>query len=161
MLICMCWGLSFLSVPLVINLPNKLIWNTSNSVPRGLYWATNEASSRGDIAVVRLPFHLRKQADERNYLPISLPLLKPVAALHGDKICRISKTVFINGKATAVALERDQKGRSLPTWRGCFQLSFHEIFLLSDHQNSFDGRYFGTIDIKNIQGIAKPIWVWK
>ncbi|MEP3475448.1 MAG: S26 family signal peptidase [Hyphomicrobiales bacterium] len=156
----MCWGLSFLSVPLVINLPNKLIWNTSNSAPRGLYWAKNEAPSRGDIVIVRLPFYLRKQADERNYLPISLPLLKPVAALNGDKICRISKTVFINGKAAAVALQRDQKGRSLLSWSGCFQLSLHEIFLLSDYQNSFDGRYFGKINIKNIQGIAKPIWIW-
>ena len=154
-------GLSFLSVPLIINLPSKLIWNVSNSVPRGLYWVTDETPFHGDIAVVRLPFHVRKQASELKILPMNVLLLKPVAALQDDEICRLGDVVLINKEAVSVALKHDQQGQKLPQWQGCFTLKRDEFFLLSDHQNSFDGRYFGTIKHQNIEGMAKPLWIWK
>ena len=157
----MFWALSFLGIPMIINLPSKLIWNASNSVPRGLYWVTDEAPFHGDIAVVRLPFHARKQAYELGILPINIPLLKPVAALQGDEICRLGDVVLINKEAVSVALKYDQQGQKLPQWQGCFTLKRDEFFLLSDHQNSFDSRYFGTINRQNIEGMAKPLWVWK
>ena len=157
----MFWALIFLSVPLIINLPSKLIWNASNSVPRGLYRVTNEALTHGKIAVVRLPFHIRKQVHELGVLPMNVLLLKPVAALQGDEICRLGDVVLINKEAVSVALKHDQKGQKLPQWQGCFTIKRGEFFLLSDHQNSFDGRYFGTINRQNIEGVAKPLWVWK
>ena len=155
----MCWGVCLLGIPMIINLPSKLIWNASNSVPRGLYWVTNEALTHGKIAVVRLPFHIRKQVHELGVLPMNVLLLKPVAALQGDEICRLGDVVLINKEAVSVTLKRDQKGQKLPQWQGCFVLKTNEFFLLSDHQNSFDSRYFGTINRQNIEGMAKSIWV--
>ena len=157
----MFWALCFLGVPMIMKLPRKLIWNISNSVPRGLYWVTNEVPSHGKIAVVRLPFYVRKQAHEFRILPVNIPLLKPAAAVQGDEICRLGDVVLINKEAVSVALKHDQKGQKLPQWQGCFVLKRDEFFLLSDHQNPFDGRYFGTINRQNIEGVAKPLWVWK
>jgi len=31
--------------------------------------------------------------------------------------------------------------------------------LLTDHPNSFDGRYFGVTQTTNLLGVAKPIWI--
>ena len=122
---------------------------------------TDEALTHGKIAVVRLPFHVRKQVHELGVLPMNVLLLKPVAALQGDEVCRLGDVILINKEAVSVALKYDQKGQKLPQWQGCFVLKRDEFFLSSDHQNSFDGRYFGTINRQNIEGVAKPLWVWK
>jgi len=34
-----------------------------------------------------------------------------------------------------------------------------EIFLLNNHPNSFDGRYFGAIESQYVIGVATPLWV--
>lgn len=160
-LVCMFLGVCMLGIPLIINLPSKLICNASNSVPRGLYGVVNEVPSHGKTVVVRLPFHVRKQAHELGILPVNIPLLKPIAALQNDEICRFGHVIFINKEAVSVALKYDQKGRKLPQWQGCFVLQSDEFFLLSDHKTSFDSRYFGTINRQNIEGVAKQLWVWK
>jgi conjugative transfer signal peptidase TraF len=139
-------------------MPKKIIWNASPSVPIGLYWIKNDEFKISDIVVVELPEPFKSMADERGYLPKNVPALKRVRAVSGDTICRFERKTFINGEVVSVAQLRDYRGLKLPEWSGCKCLKPDEVFLLTNHPKSFDGRYTGPVDRKIITGIAVPIW---
>jgi conjugative transfer signal peptidase TraF len=138
----------------------KLIWNASASVPIGLY-AMHPAGALhiGELLVVAPPEPLATFLDERHYLPKSVPLLKHVAALPGQTVCRTRGTITVDGIVVGVALGRDHLGRLLPTWQGCRALTAGEVFLMNRLANaSLDGRYFGPLPTTTIVGRADPIW---
>lgn len=144
-----------LGVAAVATLPKKLVYNPSESAPVGFYWIDQEPISRGDYVYVRAPERGRDLVIERGYLPPDVALLKRVVGLDGDRICRDGTDISINGKVVASALERDRLGRTLPCWNGCRVLNDAEVFLLQDHPQSFDGRYFGPLDRRLIIGRAR------
>lgn len=139
----------------------SLIWNASASVPVGLYRVSPARTlSVGDIVVVRPPEKLAGYLDRRQYLPRGVPLLKHVAGLPGEVICRRGAHVTIDGTLVGDALPRDRRGRSLPQWQGCLTLAIDQVFLLNaDRPDSFDGRYFGPLPLNTIAGRAAPIWL--
>ena len=65
--------------------------------------------------------------------------------------------ILINDRLVSVAVERDSLGRPLPVWTGCQRLGTDEVFLLTPHPASLDGRYFGPTHQKNLDGIAIPV----
>lgn len=138
----------------------RLIWNASASVPVGLYRVRQvEQLKVGEIVAVRLPFSTRRLAAERAYLPSWTPLLKPVAAVAGDQVCAIAVTIFVNGKAIAERMNVDRRGRSLPSWKGCIRLRAGEVFVLGTARpDSFDGRYFGPTQVRDVIGTARLLW---
>ena len=46
----------------------------------------------------------------------------------------------------------------MPRWTGCRRLSGGEYFLLMDSPLSFDGRYFGVTQRKDLVGRAVLLW---
>ena len=139
----------------------KLIWNASASVPIGLYAVHPAGTLRtGELLVVTPPELLATFLDERRYLPKGIPLLKHIAALPGQTVCRMGDTISIDGTAVGAALDRDHLGRSLPVWQGCRVIAAGEIFLMNRQSvASLDGRYFGPLPIMTIVGRADPIWI--
>src|SRR5882757_264443 len=98
----------------------KLIWNASASVPIGLYAVTPTDVHRvGDLVVVRPPEALAAFLETRGYLARSVPLLKHIAALPGQEVCRTGRTITVNRVTMGLALDRDHLGRILPGWEGC------------------------------------------
>lgn len=85
------------------------------------------------------------------------PLVKRVAALEGDEVCRRAFSVYINGQATAQARASDSAGRTLPNWQGCRRLGPGDVLLLGDHPQSVDGRYFGIQDKARIAGSLRRL----
>lgn len=140
--------------------PLKLLWNASASAPLGLYWIVPASEiARGDLLVIRPPQPLAILLAERGYLPLGVPLLKPAAALSGQRVCRTGGAILIDGKALAHALARDRHGRDLPVWRGCRTIAPGEVFLLNPARpDSLDGRYFGPVAATTIVGRARPLW---
>lgn len=137
-----------------------LIWNASPSAPIGLY-AVQPPGKLGvpDLVVVSPPEQLASWLAERGYLPKGATLIKRVAGLPGQKICRDGFALTIDGIPMAEAQERDRAGRPLPQWRGCFVLRPGEIFLLNwDAPASLDGRYFGAFPVSAAIGRASPLW---
>jgi conjugative transfer signal peptidase TraF len=139
-------------------LPTKMVWNTSVSVPTGLYTIKNRPPVRGDLVLVRLPEHARELAGQRSYLPTDIPALKRVAALDGDIVCRFGRAVSANGETVAIARMNDGFAFIMPLWSGCVKLNDGQVFLLSHHPKSFDGRYFGVTDMAEVMGVAAPLW---
>lgn len=143
-----------LAVASVVSLPKKLIYNASASAPIGFYWIDQRPILRGDYVYVRVPERVRKLVIERGYLPPDVPLVKRVVGLRGDRICRQFGTISVNGSIVAMAKKRDGQGREMPDWHGCHVITEHTVFLLQDHPQSFDGRYFGPVDRRLIIGRA-------
>ncbi len=54
--------------------------------------------------------------DLNGYLPIGIPMLKPVLALQGQMVCRKGLTIFVDGIDMGNALSRESRGRPLPVW---------------------------------------------
>ena len=135
------------------------VWNASESVPIGLY----RLRPSGQIAIhglvaVRPHKRLRRFLSEGNYLPLDAPMLKRVAALGGQIVCREGALVMIDGNVAGVAQERDKRERPLPAWQGCRVLSEDEFFPLNAAPNSLDGRYFGPLPRSAIVGRAVLLW---
>lgn len=136
-----------------------LVWNVTPSAPVGLYVVTPDIGAvRGALVVARLPKRWRRLAAARGYIPANVPLVKHVAAISGDRVCAARGTVTINGRFAARALPHDRHGRPLPAWHGCVTLGRHQMFLLSEAKDSFDGRYFGNIESSLLIGRARLLW---
>lgn len=141
-------------------LSRLLVWNMTASVPTGLYLVRGTGALRiGERVAIDPPMDLRHYLAARGYLPPRMPLLKEVAALGGDTVCRHGRAVSIGGKQVATARPADSRGRRLPVWSGCRTLEADEIFVLGARSpDSFDGRYFGPLPTSSILGRASPVW---
>ncbi|SLK08786.1 S26 family signal peptidase [Novosphingobium mathurense] len=154
-------GLLGLALGTTIVLPPRpiLVWNASASAPVGLYGVdAGAAVALGDIVIARAPEPFRSFAARRHYLPANVPLVKRVVAVAGDSVCAPGRIVRVNGRSAAARRSFDGQGRALPWWRGCRTLRDGELFLLMDHPDSFDGRYFGPVARGAVIGRARPLW---
>lgn len=137
-----------------------LLWNASASAPVGLYGVGPGTDVRpGSWVVAWPPSRARRLAAERGYLPFDVPLVKPVAAAAGDRLCAIGEAIFVNGRLIGRRGRVDRAGRRLPDWTGCVLLAEDELFLMSPSGASFDGRYFGVTRRSDVIGEAWPLWL--
>ena len=134
-----------------------LVYNGSQSVPIGLYSIDHSRPSRGDLVLVRPWPELAGLLARHDILPTGVPLLKTVAALTDDNVCRQGSAIRINGVLAAEILDSDARGQALSGWSSCRNLVRGELFLLQPHPRSFDSRYFGPALSCDVIGIARPI----
>jgi conjugative transfer signal peptidase TraF len=147
----------------------RLTYNPSDSVAVGWYrvdplvhraGALRLPLSVGSIVLVPPSAQAAALAARRGYLPIGIPLLKPVAAVAPQKVCIVGRSVRIDGVRVATILPADHLGRPLPHWWQCRRLRPGELFLLSTtNPASFDSRYFGPVRASAVLGVAHPIWL--
>jgi conjugative transfer signal peptidase TraF len=137
-----------------------VLWNASASVPKGLYrLAGNAAIQRGDLVAIQPPPTLARWLAVRRALPLHTPLLKHVAALSPQIVCRFDGEIWIGGRAVAIARTYDRYGRPLPAWRGCHAVPYGDVFLLNAAADSLDSRYFQSIPLSGLLGRAQPLWL--
>lgn len=139
-------------------------------MPIGMYQVDQKTVSRGDLVEVCLPEHIAKFAFERNYLSAGRcangiePVIKQVVGMQSNVVNVQSNGVSINYKRLphSQIFSKDRKGRTLfSVLRGQFILKPNEVFLYGTSDvYSFDSRYFGAIDVKYIQSVLKPVWVF-
>lgn len=151
-----------LGLPIVAKPLPRLVYNGSASAPLGLYrLVPADHIARGDLVLAHLPEVAARLAADRRYLPLSVPVVKRIAALAGDFVCADSGIVVINDRLAAATLAMDREGRPLPAWHGCRPLAPSEVFLLMPNvPASFDGRYFGSIPRAAIIGRLVPLCTW-
>ena len=64
----------------------------------------------------------------------------------------------MRGIHVAEALDSDSLGREMPVWQGCKVLEADEVFLVSSHPRSIDGRYFGPTKAGDLAGVVVLLW---
>ena len=155
-------GIAALAWPSVHTPIARIIYNPSDSVPRGWYRiGPADSLHAGSIVLTRLPADAAALAAQRGYLPERIALLKRIGAMEPQQVCIEGRTVRIDGVAVATALKADRRGRLLPVWQQCRALRDGELFLLSTtNPASFDSRYFGPVAVSAVIGSAQPLWTW-
>ena len=145
---------------LTVPVSRYAVWNATASVPTGLYAIRGKQSLHvGERVAILPPPTLRRLLAERGYLPTGIPLLKRIAAVSGQRVCRFSHGVTIDDTYVGAARARDRLGRPLPTWSGCRTLRSGELFVMNPAApDSFDGRYFGVLRMTDVIGRATPVW---
>src|SRR3546814_1941884 len=108
----------------VVSFAPKLIWNASASTPIGL----DAIGAPGplevtDLVAVRPPEPLAAFLSDGGYLPRGVPLMKHVAALPGQRVCRNGTAITVDGIAMGDALDHDRRGRPLPIDRKSTRLN--------------------------------------
>ncbi len=149
--------------------------NRTNSLPRGVYWAVEKTPEKGDIvAFWPRDTAAMREARRRGYI---LPgvynstagegyglLLKRLMAVSGDVVSITDDGVEINGALVPNTrpLDADNIGDPLPRLRfDGYRLGEDEVLLVSDHlPRSFDGRYFGVQERRQIVETVVPVWTW-
>lgn len=139
------------------------IWNSSASVPVGLYRVRPAGSHHvTELVAVRPPAPLASYLDLNGYLPTGVPMLKRVLAFPGQTVCRNGHTISVDGIEMGEARERDGRGRPLPFWEGCDVVEDGRLFLMNwQAADSFDGRYFGMTPATAVIGRVLPVWTWE
>lgn len=149
-----------IAITATVAMPRRIIWNASASVPLGLYAIQDVNQFRvGDLLVATPPPEIEEFLARGRYVPAGVPLIKHVAALPEQTICRIGHTIVVDMRVVGQARTFDSKDRPLPYWQGCLTLGSQQIFLMNAAvSDSLDGRYFGPFERNDIVGRAVPIW---
>ncbi|MEO1200490.1 MAG: S26 family signal peptidase [Pseudomonadota bacterium] len=162
---CIWAGIAFITVVAIavstaIDMPTVLLWNASPSAPIGLYRLQSiDHLEPRDLVAVAAPDPIATFIAERGYLPPDIPLLKHVAGLPGQIVCRHRRSITVDGISLGEAQHNDNLGRPMPVWRDCRRVTSDEVFLMNpDAENSLDGRYFGPIPRNAVLAEAIPIW---
>ena len=158
-------GIAFITVSATalstaVDLPSVLLWNASSSVSMGLYHLQSvDHLGPRDLVAVAAPEQIAAFIAERGYLPPDIPLLKHVAGLPGQIVCRLGRSISVDGVSLGQAQHTDSRARPMPVWQGCRRITYDEVFLMNpEAENSLDGRYFGPISRNALLAEAIPIW---
>jgi len=143
----------------------RVIWNATASVPVGLYGVRpTQHFAVNDIVIAIPPEPWAHILAERRLLPHGIPLIKKIAAVARQTVCRIGLLVLVDGVVIGNARATDTCGRSLPVWQGCgcATIQNNHLFLMNTNEPaSFDGRYFGPVPTSSIEGRAIPLRTFK
>ena len=155
-------GIAALAWPSLHTSAARIVYNPTDSVPRGWYRIGPADSLQvGSIVLARLPTPAAVLAAQRGYLPTGVPLLKRIGAVAPQRVCIDGASVRIDDVAVAAVMRSDGHGRPLSAWQQCRCLTHGELFLFSNtNPASFDSRYFGPIRASDVVGRAQPIWTW-
>lgn len=88
------------------------------------------------------------------------PLVKIAAAVAGDKVEVGAKGIFINGKkwGDLNPYVLGKTGRTVASVSRSYVVAEGQVLLLGTLPRSYDGRYFGPVDIRQVSGRAWPVW---
>jgi conjugative transfer signal peptidase TraF len=145
-----------------------LRFNTSGSLPRGLYRLTGATPRRFALVLVCPPPAAAALARRRRYLPAgpcaegTRPLGKLLLAVPGDLIEVSAAGLEVAGRLAPFSrpLAADAAGRPLPrTAFGRRRLAPGEVWVYAPHPRSFDSRYFGPVPAASLRGTLVPVWV--
>jgi signal peptidase I len=107
---------------------------------------------RRDIIVFRSPEDPRKD------------LIKRVIAVEGDSIEERNKEIFVNGKPAdePYVLHTDSFLEDPRDDFGPYVVPRGKLFAMGDNRDvSYDSRYFGFVDVKDVEGKASLLyWSW-
>lgn len=141
--------------------------NTTKSIPIGIYLTSNENIEIGSFVLFCPPDNdIFLAAKKRNYITSGFCegdygyMMKQVVGQCGDNINITNEGLFVNGQIIphSKLIEKDLDGNSLPVYSKSYFLKENEVLLMSNvSDTSFDGRYFGPINKKQILTVVNPL----
>lgn len=84
--------------------------------------------------------------------------VKKAVCLPGEDLASAGQAFFCNGMFFATALDRDSKGKVLQKFKYSGIVPQNMYFVIGDHAESFDSRYWGFVDRQWIIGRVYPLF---
>ena len=152
----------FLAIPGFI-LPSKLVFSFGNSVKYKLFWKVSQDElSYDDYVVVKMP--------KEDPFAKGVNIVKRAGCLAGDELLIKRKDYYCIKKGEkepvflGMAKERAKNGMKVNQFNPCgneecrIKVPEGYLFVIGDHKDSYDSRYFGWIPYERIITVAKPIF---
>ena len=145
--------------------------NTTKSIPLGIYIKDKAVYKKGDYVIFCPPENdFMKEARSRGYIGKGFcpgeygKMMKQVVAIEGDIVSFSDKGISVNQKNLAFSEPKkiDMHGRILSHFQyQTIKLHINEVLLMTNNNElSFDGRYFGPINIRQIESVIRSLWTW-
>ena len=145
--------------------------NLSNSMPIGFYRLyPGKLPQRGDWVSVCLQNPVAHQALQQGHVhpgrcPTGVePLIKAVIATPQDHVI-VSKRVVLVGDSVYISpvqrFDRQQQRLTPYADRAMLIHGGYWLYGINNPKYSWDSRYFGPVDSVAIQGVVKPLLIWK
>lgn len=83
--------------------------------------------------------------------------IKKAACVEGETLQVVYKSYYCSGVYMGVAKEQTPSGKKLTNFMYDGQIPKGKLFVTGSHEDSYDSRYFGFIDKKDIKHIVYPI----
>ena len=143
--------------------------NITSSLPRGFYIVSESPSANliefcpeGEASTISIE---RRYRTPGGSCPDGgSPLLKPIAAVFGDRVEVTSHGIQVNGKLIPNSLGqlKDHRGRTLKPWpNGQYIVPAGSLWVVSGFNGwSFDSRYFGPIRCSLVRHRLRPLWTF-
>lgn len=148
--------------PVSVHLPFLFYFNTTASLPRGFYLKMPVPNhfSDGDYVVYSPPPDVEDFAVSRHWINKDELLLKKIGATSHQKYVIDSDSLqfFANGEYIGQVYLLDRDNLPMPVIRGEHEVPDDEFLPVAEHPRSFDGRYTGTVPIKNIKSKVIPVF---
>lgn len=146
-------------------------FNTTKSIPVGLYWSSNQQIEKGSYVMYCPPqSDVFNAAKERGYIGSGFCpggygyMMKRILAAKNDVVSVTDKGVIVNNNLLALSapISADLQGRPLPHYRIDHKtLDADEVLMMSDVSGtSFDSRYFGPVNRSQIKTVIVPVMTW-
>lgn len=172
--VCVGLAVAVCGVSYYFNLSGKFVSNFSDSMPKGYYSVVevNPANVTNEEIVTFCPAYdvYLSEAFTRRYLqptPKSetcwvTPLLKVVGAKAGDHVHADENGITVNGVLLAHSRgqDKDGNGQDMKIWKYDGIVPEGKVVLVNPMDLSFDSRYFGFVDTKDIKAKVIPFWTW-
>ena len=109
--------------------------------------------TRGRYVMFDLPDEFADLVSAKN-----LPAIKEIAGIEGDKLEVVGKTFFCNGKSIGKAKQYSLKGEKVEHFAESTVIPEGKLFVVGQHKDSLDSKYFGFLDKRQVLAIAYPIF---
>ncbi len=150
---------------------NKLIINTSPSIPLGIYALEPISGQLKQNDLIAFCLNKKDQdfALSHGYILAgtrcngsSTPLLKSIIAIPGDNVTLTNTEIIVNNKIYNYPTQQyDSMHRLLPSWpRDNYQNTLGFWVIGTNNIKSWDSRYYGFINRSQIIYLLKPLCLW-
>ena len=142
--------------------------NATASAPKGIWRVSAlepRTMQRGTLVSICPPdLHIVEIMRDRGFLELgdcphteTVALLKPVAAVPGDRVSVTASGIAVNGRI----LPHSVPEHGMPAYpNGTYRVPRGHVWLISSYSaGSFDSRYFGPVPLTKLRGRAVPILV--
>ncbi|QDD62710.1 conjugative transfer signal peptidase TraF [Herbaspirillum seropedicae] len=145
--------------------------NISRSIPVGLYWTSSAPLEKGSyVLFCPPPIDAFEVARKRGYIGYGFcpggygSMMQRVASVKDDLIGVSDEGVRVNGNLLPLSapIRNGTSGDEVPRYQNKnYTLGSSELLLMSDvNAASFDSRYFGPIDRRQIKTVIRPVITW-
>ncbi|OPY66947.1 MAG: Peptidase S26 [Syntrophorhabdus sp. PtaU1.Bin050] len=88
----------------------------------------------------------------------SIPVMKMARCMPGDHLKTLDRLYYCNGEFLGWAKEYSLKGERVENFVYDGVVPTGNIFVMGEHKDSFDSRYFGFIEAMDVAAIGHPVY---